>query len=84
MTKTLRVRTATGWVTKPAADTEANKLTAEEMDDNFLELEDYLADSGSIDPGTVKLRPASRAESASWTDLPDASPIPGAVYRAKT
>lgn len=83
MTKTLRVRVRAGWVTKPAADTEANKLTAIEMDDNFLALEDYLADSGSIASGTVKLRPASRDESAGWTDLPDASPITGAVYRSK-
>lgn len=40
MAKTLRVRTRSGWVTKPAADTEANRLSAEEVDDNFLALED--------------------------------------------
>lgn len=39
MAKTLRVRSRAGWVTKPVADTEANKLTAEEVDDNFLAME---------------------------------------------
>lgn len=39
MAKTLRVRTRTGWVTKPAADAPENRLVAEEVDDNFLALE---------------------------------------------
>lgn len=40
MAKTLRVRTADGWTTKPAADLPENRLTAEEVDDNFLALEE--------------------------------------------
>lgn len=43
MAKTLRIRTATGWTTKPAADIPANRLTAGEVDDNFLALEADLA-----------------------------------------
>lgn len=42
MTKTLRFRTKPGWVTKPDARTEANRLIAEEIDDNFLELESQV------------------------------------------
>jgi hypothetical protein len=42
LAKTLRVRTRSGWTTKPSADLEINKLTAEEVDDNFLELEDDI------------------------------------------
>ena len=44
ITKTLRVRTKTGWVTKPAADEPENRLIAEEIDDNFLALEDQVED----------------------------------------
>jgi hypothetical protein len=40
MAKTLRVRTRAGWVTKPAPDLPENRLTAEEVDDNFLAVED--------------------------------------------
>ena len=40
MAKTLRVRTRAGWVTKPAPDVPENRLSAEEVDDNFLEMED--------------------------------------------
>ena len=40
MAKTLRVRTRAGWVTKPAPDLPENRLSAEEVDDNFLEMED--------------------------------------------
>lgn len=39
MTKHLRVRTRTGWTTKPAPDLPENRLTAGEVDDNFLALE---------------------------------------------
>lgn len=42
MAKTLRVRTRAGWVTKPAPDIAANQLSAEEVDDNFLTLEDDI------------------------------------------
>ena len=42
MAKTLRVRTRDGWVTKPTADTSYNRLTAEEVDDNFLAIEDEV------------------------------------------
>ena len=40
MAKTLRFRTREGWTTKPLERTEANRLIAEEIDDNFLALED--------------------------------------------
>lgn len=55
MVKTLRVRTRTGWTTKPAADLPENRLTAEEVDDNFLAQEDQIAQSvtnheGASDP----------------------------------
>ena len=39
MAKTLRVLTRTGWTTKPVADTPANRLTAEEVDANFMAVE---------------------------------------------
>jgi len=42
MAKTLRVLTRTGWTTKPVADTPANRLTAEEVDANFLAMEDAV------------------------------------------
>ena len=44
MPKTLRFRTRTGWVTKPVGLTPENRLTAEEVDDNFLTLEDQISD----------------------------------------
>ena len=40
MSKTLRVRTRTGWITKPVEDIDDNRLTAEEIDDTFLGLDD--------------------------------------------
>jgi hypothetical protein len=46
MAKTLRVRTSDGWVTKAVEDLLENSLTAEEIDDNFLEL---AAHAGSTD-----------------------------------
>ena len=49
-TKTLRVLTREGWVTKPIADLDENRLTAEEVDGNFLALEDeFIAAVGDID-----------------------------------
>lgn len=42
--KTLRVRTKTGWITKPSADTPENALDAENVDDNFLALEKQIED----------------------------------------
>ena len=42
MAKTLRVRTRSGWVTKPAPDIPENRLTSEEVDDNFLAIETAL------------------------------------------
>jgi hypothetical protein len=50
MSKTLRVRTRTGWTTKPAPDLDENRLTAEEIDDTFLALDDDKANKVS---GTV-------------------------------
>jgi hypothetical protein len=44
MAKTLRVQTATGWVTKPVEDLPENRLTAEEIDDNFLALDAAIGD----------------------------------------
>jgi formylglycine-generating enzyme len=44
MSKTLRVRTRSGWTTKPAPDLDENRLTAEEIDDTFLALEDAVPD----------------------------------------
>ena len=40
MAKTLRFRARPGWITKPLERTQANRLLAEEIDDNFLALED--------------------------------------------
>ena len=48
MAKTLRVRTKAGWVTKPAEDIPENRLTSEEVDDNFLALESQIE---SLDGG---------------------------------
>lgn len=49
MAKTLRVRTRAGWVTKPTADIVENRLTAGEIDDTFLGLDDdKLSKSGDI------------------------------------
>lgn len=42
MAKTLRVRTRAGWITKPVADIPENRLLAEEVDDNFLALEERI------------------------------------------
>ena len=42
--KILRKLTRAGWTTKPAADEPENRLTAEEVDRNFLEQEDELLD----------------------------------------
>lgn len=42
MAKTLRFRGRAGWVTKPLERTQANRLLAEEIDDNFLALEDQV------------------------------------------
>ena len=42
MAKTLRVLTRTGWTTKPVADTPANRLSAEEVDANFMAMEDAV------------------------------------------
>ncbi len=44
MTKTLRVLEREGWETKPAPDLDENRLTAEEIDENFLALEDDKVD----------------------------------------
>lgn len=41
-TKTLRVRTRSGWVTKPEPNTPENRLMAQEVDDNFLAIEDAV------------------------------------------
>ena len=48
MSKTLRVRTRAGWTTKPEADLDANRLTAAEVDDNFLAIEDLVNDLPTI------------------------------------
>jgi hypothetical protein len=48
MAKTLRVRTKEGWTTKPEADIPENRLSAEEVDDNFLETEDAIALKANI------------------------------------
>lgn len=49
MAKTLRVRTKDGWVTKPEANEPENALVSEEIDDNFLALEDQI--DGLFDDG---------------------------------
>ena len=43
MSRTLRVRTRAGWTTKLAPDIPENRLTAEEVDDTFLDLWDSMA-----------------------------------------
>ncbi len=43
-TKTLRVLERLGWTTKPAPDIPDNRLTAEEVDHNFLQMEDEKVD----------------------------------------
>jgi hypothetical protein len=44
MAKTLRIREAAGWVTKEPEDLLENRLTAEEIDDNFLALDAMIGD----------------------------------------
>jgi len=54
MAKTLRVQTAAGWTTKPAPDIPANRLSAAEIDDNFLTIEaEKLALSGGTMTGDL-------------------------------
>lgn len=54
MAKTLRVRNAVGWTTKPAPDLPENRLTAGEVDDNFLAQEaDLAAHAAASDPHPV-------------------------------
>ena len=48
ITKTLRSRTKTGWVTKASEDIYANRLTAEEVDDNFLAVEEQIEDLDTL------------------------------------
>jgi len=48
MSKTLRVRTRAGWTTKPVEDLPENRLTAGEVDDNFLALEDQSVPRGTV------------------------------------
>ncbi len=49
MTKTLRVRTKEGWVTKPTENRPENRLSAEEIDDNFISIYDEIQQiSGNI------------------------------------
>lgn len=52
MAKTLRVREAEGWVTKDPEDVLENRLTAEEIDDNFLELDAMI---GNIDAALAEI-----------------------------
>ncbi len=54
MTKTLRVRERDGWTTKPVADLDENRLTAEEIDDNFLTLEDEISEAENWELGTTQ------------------------------
>ena len=42
MTKTLRVRERAGWITKPIENRPENRLSAEEIDDNFLAISDEI------------------------------------------
>ena len=64
MTKTLRVRTRTGWTTKPAPDLDENRLTAEEIDDNFLALD---TEKASLHIGATAPSPATDF----WWDTTD-------------
>lgn len=48
MSKTLRVRTRTGWTTKPAPDLPENRLTAGEVDDTLLAVWDRAQASQSV------------------------------------
>lgn len=68
MAKTLRVRTRTGWVTKPAADTNENRLLAEEVDDNFLALEDAISAINAFEIGYTMLA-AARVDMPGWLDM---------------
>ena len=43
-TKTLRVKEKEGWTTKPPEDLPENRLSAEDVDSNFLALEDQVED----------------------------------------
>lgn len=73
MAKTLRVRTRTGWITKPAADTPENRLIAEEVDDNFLALEDAVTNKKAFEIGYAAL--VARA-----LNMPGWIPMDGTQY----
>lgn len=67
MPKTLRVRTRSGWDTKDPADTIDNKLTAGDVDANFLEVEDGMAPIGSLE-----LELATTTPRPGWSAVPSA------------
>lgn len=84
MAKTLRIRTAAGWATKPAADLPENRLMAEEVDDNFLALE--LAISGKSDAGHThsgEYDPAGTASAALAAHVASGDPHPGYLTQAE-
>lgn len=65
MAKTLRFRIREGWVTKPLERLAENRLLPEEVDDNFLALEDqYLALASSYGRQPLPIR--DRSASASY------------------
>ena len=65
MTKTLRVRERTGWTTKPVEDLDENRLTAEEVDDNFLALEDATIPPGGT-TGQVLAKASAADHATEW------------------
>ena len=77
MSKTLRVRTRTGWTTKPAPDLDENRLTAEEIDDNFLAMEDLAPPAGGT-TGQVLAKASNADHATEWVDQSGGSGITAA------
>lgn len=78
MARTLRIRARTGWTTKPAADLPENRLTAEEVDDTFLDLWDSMPVCVRQEAGqSLPSRPnAEIVFWFSWTQPPSSSDNP--------
>lgn len=75
MPKTLRTLTKEGWNTKPAADIAENRLSAGEVDQNFLDVE--MEDIRVISTDTTAVHAAFYIVTASLTLTLPASPAPG-------
>ena len=77
MSLTLRVREAEGHTTKPAPDIDENRLTAEEIDDNFLSLEALAPPAGGT-TGQVLAKASNADHATEWVDQSGGSGITAA------